>query len=81
MENIHVATTFFGWCTVVNLGIFLLTALALMGFREPVKKIHSKVSAVPSEKLDELYFSYLGSFKMAIIILNIAPYAALNLMA
>jgi len=80
MENIHEATAFLGWCTVVNLGIYLFTALALMGFREPIKKIHSKVSGVPSEKLDELYFNYLGSFKMAIIILNIAPYAALNLM-
>lgn len=80
MENIQVITTFAGWCTVVNLGIYLFTALALMGFRGPIKTIHSKISAVPSEKLDELYFNYLGNFKMAIIILNIAPYAALKLM-
>ena len=81
MENIQVITAFVGWCTVVNLGIYLFTALALMGFREPIKKIHSKVSAVPSEKLNELYFDYLGHYKMAIIVLNIAPYAALKLMA
>lgn len=80
MENIQVITTFLGWCTVVNLGIYLFTAFALMGFREPIKKIHSIVSAVAGEKLDELYFNYLASFKMAIIILNIAPYAALKLM-
>lgn len=80
MENIQVITTFLGWCTVVNLGFYLLTAFALMGFREPIKKIHSSVSAVAGEKLDELYFNYLASFKMAIIILNIAPYAALKLM-
>lgn len=81
MENMQVITTFLGWCAVVNLGIYLFTALALMGFRGPIKKIHSKLSAVPSEKLDELYFNYLGSFKMAIIVLNVAPYAALRLMA
>lgn len=81
LENIQVITTFLGWCTVVNLGFYLLTAFALMGFREPIKKIHSSVSAVAGEKLDELYFNYLASFKMAIIILNIAPYAALKLMA
>ena len=81
MENTQVITAFLGWCTVVNLGRYLFTAVALMGFREPIKKIHSKVSAVPGAKLDELYFNYLGSFKMAIIILNIAPYAALRLMA
>ncbi len=81
MEEIQAITTFLGWCTVINLGIYLFTALTLMGFREPVKSIHSKLSAVSSEKLDELYFNYLGGFKIAIIILNIAPYAALKLMA
>ena len=35
--------------------------------------MHSKVVVVPREKLDELYFNYLGSYKIAIIILNIAP--------
>lgn len=81
MENLQVITTFFGWCAAVNLGIYSLTVFALMGFREPVKAIHSKVAAVPSEKLDELYFNYLGNFKIAMIILTIAPYIALKLMA
>ncbi|HCM05796.1 MAG TPA: hypothetical protein DIC30_07270 [Oceanospirillales bacterium] len=81
MENIQTITTFFGWCSVINLGIYLLTVLALMGLRDSVKKIHVRLFAILSEKLDELYFNYLGSFKMAIIIFNIAPYAALKLMA
>lgn len=81
MENIQAITTFLGWCTIVNLGIYLLTVLVLMGFRRPIKTIHSKISEVPSEKLDELYFNYLGNFKIAIFILNITPYVALNLMS
>jgi len=81
MTNIQVFTTFVGWCTVINLGVYLFMVFALLAFREPVKKIHSKFLAVSGEKLDELYFNYLGNFKMAIIILNIAPYVALKLMA
>tara|TARA_B110000858_G_scaffold194218_1_gene248186 strand:- start:37769 stop:38014 length:246 start_codon:yes stop_codon:yes gene_type:complete len=81
MDNIQVITIFVGWCAVINMGIYLLSALALMGFKGPVRKIHSKLSGLSSEKLDELYFNYLGSYKMAIIILNIAPYFALKLMA
>lgn len=69
-----------GWCTAVNLSIYSLAALALMSFREPVKAIHTKLTAVPAAKLDELYFNYLGNFKIAIIFLNITPYAALKLM-
>ncbi len=81
MDDLQTITTFLGWCTLVNLGIYLFSVLALMGFRGPIKKIHSAVSAVPGEKLDEVYFNYLGNFKMAIIVLNIAPYVALKLMA
>ena len=81
MENIQTITSFLGWCTVINLGIYIFTALVLMGFRESVKNIHSKLSGVLAENLDGLYFSYLGSFKMAIIMLNVTPYIALKLMA
>ncbi|GHD24908.1 DUF6868 family protein [Halioglobus pacificus] len=81
MDSIQLATTFFGWCSVVNVGVYLLTALVLMFFREPVKKLHSKIAAVPSGQLDELYFSYLANFKIAILILNLTPYIALKLMA
>ncbi len=81
MENIQTITTFLGWCSIVTLGIYLFTVLALMGFRDPVKKIHSKLSGVPGDKLDELYFNYLANFKLALIILNVAPYVALKLMA
>ena len=81
MENMQEVTTFFGWCTVINFGIYHFTALVLMGFREPVKKLHSQISAISSEQLNELYFNYLGNFKVAIIILNLVPYLSLKLMA
>ena len=51
-----------------------------MGFREPIKKIHSRLSAVSIDKCDELYFNYLGCCKMALIVLNMEPYAALKIM-
>jgi hypothetical protein len=51
-----------------------------MGFREPVKKIHSIISAVSVDKCDDFYFNYLGFYKIAIIVLNVAPYAALKIM-
>ena len=78
MDNISEITTFLGWCTVVNIGIYAITAIALTLFRNTIKDIHSKLSGVPTEKLDELYFNYLGNFKLAIIILCLTPYIALK---
>ena len=78
MDNISEITTFLGWCTVVNVGIYAITAIALTLFRNPIKDIHSKLTGVPTSKLDELYFNYLGNFKLAIIILSLTPYIALK---
>jgi len=79
MENIQAITSFTGWCTVVNIGIYLFTVIILIMLRAPVKSIHAKISGVSAGKLDELYFNYLGNFKLAIIILNFSPYIALKL--
>jgi len=81
MENIQTITTFLGWCTVINLGVYIFTASMLIILKEPVKNIHSKLSGMAVEKLDEVYFNYLGNFKLAIIILNIVPYVSLKIMA
>ncbi|QFU77811.1 hypothetical protein EY643_07760 [Halioglobus maricola] len=74
------ATTFLGWYTIINLGIYSLTAIALTLFRSKIKGIHAKLTSVPIEQLDELYFSYLANFKLAIIFLSLSPYLALKIM-
>jgi len=78
MENIQIIVTFFGWCTVINSGFYIFTVVILIILKEPVKKIHSKLSGISADKLDEIYFNYLGNFKLAIIIFNITPYLALK---
>ena len=81
MDNMQTLTTFLGWCTTINLGIYLFTAIVLIVFRKPVKNIHSKLYGISIEKLDEVYFNYLANYKLAIIILNIVPYAALKIIS
>jgi hypothetical protein len=81
MEDISTITAFLGWCAVINLGIYLFTVIVLTLFKAPVKNLHSKLTGVPLEKLDELYFNYLGHFKLAIILLSITPYIALKVLS
>jgi len=81
MENIQTITTFLGWCTIINLGIYIFTSIMLIILKEPVKNIHSKLFAVSTDKLDEVYFNYLANYKLGILFLNIAPYLALKIMA
>ena len=80
MENLSTITTFFGWLTIVNFGLYTATSIALIVFGKSVKTVHSKLTNVPIEKLDVLYFSYLGNFKIAIMIFSLAPYIVLKIM-
>ena len=81
MGDISVITTFLGWCTIVHLGLYALSAVIITIFSGPVKSIHSTLSNIPPEKLDVLYFNFLGNYKLAIIITSLVPYVALKVMA
>ena len=81
MEHISIITTFLGWCTVINLGLYVFSVVMVTIFSAPIKSIHSKLSKIPAEKLDELYFNFLGNYKLAIFITNLVPYLALKVMA
>ncbi len=81
MTDMAILTTFLGWCSVINLGILAFAALWLALLGDVSKRIHSAMSRVDESELDRLYFHFLGNYKLAIIVLNIAPYFALKIMA
>ena len=80
MMSIIEITSFFGWCTVVNFALYTITVSVLLLFKASIKNIHSKLTGVATDKLDVLYFNYLGQFKLAILIFSLTPYLALKLM-
>jgi len=81
MHDLSSLTTFFGWCSVVNIGLLAFSSLMLLGMKNMILSIHCKVTGIPGPELNVLYFQYLGHYKIAIIVLNIVPYLALKLMA
>ena len=81
METLPAITTFLGWCTVINIGILTYASIMTIVFNAPVIKIHTKMVSLSPEKLNEQYFNFLGNYKLAIFIFNLAPYFALKIMA
>jgi hypothetical protein len=81
MHDLSSLTTFFGWCSIINIGLLAFTSLLLLGMKNLILGIHGKVTGIPDSELNVLYFQYLGHYKIAIIVLNIVPYLALKLMA
>ncbi|WP_286265971.1 DUF6868 family protein [Thalassotalea atypica] len=78
--NINELTTFFGWCTVLNIGLLAFAAIFLFFFRGFAINVHTKLTGVSASKLPSLYFSYLANYKLSIIVFNLVPYIALKVM-
>lgn len=81
MNDIATITSFIGWCSIINIGLLTFSTIMLIVFREPVKRIHNKLTGVNKESLDAIYFNFLGNYKLAILVLNITPYFALKIMS
>lgn len=80
MDSIETLTTFLGWCTVLNLGVLSLAAIFLIIMRTPISSLHSRLFGLSQDDLSRAYFQYLAQYKIAIFVLNIAPYLALKVM-
>ena len=75
--DLIVLQNFLGWCTVINYGVLIFSALLIIVLRKPITKIHSKMMSIDEQELPRLYFSYLANYKMGIFLFNLVPYVAL----
>ena len=80
MTTIESLTTFFGWCSVINTGVLLISTFVLLAMKGPISAIHGKMFGVNPENMPTTYFQYLGNYKIAIFVFNVVPYFALRLM-
>jgi hypothetical protein len=80
MASIEVLATFFGWCSLINIGVLVFSTVVLVLMKESISGFHARLFGVKQEVLPPLYFAYLAQYKVAILVLNLVPYLALKLM-
>ena len=66
-----------GWCSVINIGLLMLSSILIIVLRETALHFHGKMFNLDEKFLSQAYFQYLGQYKIVIIVLNIVPYFAL----
>ena len=81
MNTIEELREFFGWCSVINISILILSTIMLTVMRSWVVSFHARMSGVDEADLPKIYFEYLGNYKILIFVFNLVPYLALRLMA
>ena len=79
MDSMQTVREILGWCTVLNIGVLIFSALALMLVGSPIKQLHSKMFGVSEDDLSRAYFRYLSQYKIVILTFNLAPYLALQI--
>ena len=79
MESIQTIREVLGWSTVLNLGVLIFSSIVLVIAGSPIKRLHAKMFGLSEGDLSRAYFQYLAQYKIAILMLNLAPYLALRI--
>ncbi len=73
-------TSFFGWMAVINIVLLGFAGLMLMLGRPWISGVHGRMTGLSEERLNALYVTWLGNYKIAALTLSVVPWLALKLM-
>jgi len=75
--DIETLTAFFMWCTILNVALLLLSSLFRLCAADWIYSIHSKWFSISRETFNVAIYSFLGLYKILVIVFNVIPYVAL----
>jgi len=76
--NIQTLTAFFKWCTIINVALFILSAVMIIAAPDFIYDWHGQLFHLPREAFDVVLYSFLGLYKIVILVFNLVPYVALR---
>ena len=68
-----------GWCSAINLGVLMLWFLVFVFAHDFVFRIHTRWFKIAQERFDEIHYTMMGYYKLAVVLFNLAPYLVLRL--
>ena len=75
--NIQTLTTFFMWCTILNLGVLTLTSVMCIFFADFSYEMNHRFFSISREAFNTALVYFIGLYKIVVIVFNIIPYIAL----
>ena len=77
--DMRTLTAFLGWCTIINIALFFLSAIMFIAAPDFVYSWHGQLFHMPREAFDVVLYSFLGLYKIVILVFNLVPYVALRI--
>ncbi len=75
--DIQTLTTFFMWCTILNLGVLILTSVMCVFFGDFSYRMNHRFFSISRETFNVALVCFIGLFKIFVIVFNLVPYIAL----
>ena len=75
--EIETVRDFFMWCTVINAAMLALSILFCAFAGNLAYRMHGKLFPMPRETFTVVLYSFLGVYKMMLIMFSFVPYVAL----
>jgi len=79
--NVALAREFFMWCTVIDLGLLIFSALIVTLGGNWVYGIHGRMFPMPRETFNAAIYKMIGIFKILWVVFNLVPFIALSIIA
>jgi hypothetical protein len=74
--DIIAVKTFFMWCTIINVLLLIVSFLVCAYAREWVYGMHSKWFPISLESFNVAIYSFMGLFKIFVLVFNLVPWIA-----
>ena len=75
--ELETLTEFFKWCSVINLGIYIVWVLFMLWAPDFIYRVQTKWIRVSREAFNVAMYAFMGSFKIVLIVFCIVPYISL----
>ena len=78
--NFEQLYAFLSWCLVINLVLYALSAIGIIGFPGLIYRIQGKWFDMSKQTMGKILYGYLAAFKLLLIVFCFTPWLALALM-
>jgi hypothetical protein len=75
--DIQTLTTFFMWCTILNLAVLILSSIVCIFFADFSYRMNNRFFSISREQFNVVLVCFIALFKICVIVFFIVPYVAL----
>jgi len=79
--DIATIQAFLMWCTIVNVALLTVSFILCAAAKDWIYSMHSRWFPISRESFHVAVYSFLGLYKLLILMFNVVPYVALLIAA